>query len=111
MKRQMWLIISAIILTVSLGFGSRLNWPPPNSQESSGSDIRLTPARVAESYGQLPLSFEANQGQTGDQVKFLARGHGYELFLTATEAALELRSASLRMKLDGANPIPQVEGL
>ena len=41
-----------------------------------------TRVRLAESYGKLPLSFEANQGQTDSQVKFLARGRGYTLFLT-----------------------------
>ena len=34
-------------------------------------------------YGQLPLSFEINRGQSDDRVKFLARGQGYSLFLTA----------------------------
>lgn len=33
----------------------------------------------------MPLQFEANQGQVDDQVKFLARGKGYTLFLTPTE--------------------------
>ncbi len=28
---------------------------------------------VLESYGKLPLSFEANQGQTDSRVKFLSR--------------------------------------
>ena len=45
---------------------------------------------VNESLGKLPLSFEANQGQTDEQVKFLARGNGYNLFLTPTEAVLKL---------------------
>jgi hypothetical protein len=49
--------------------------------------------RVSESYGRLPLSFEANQGQTDPEVKFLARGPGYTLFLTPTEAVLALRQA------------------
>ena len=44
--------------------------------------------RVMESYGSLPLSFEVNRGQTDPRVKFLARGHGYSLFLTSTEAVL-----------------------
>ena len=42
-------------------------------------------------YGKLPLSFEANHGQTDPQVKFLSRGHGYALFLTAGEAVLTLQ--------------------
>src|SRR5437588_777786 len=44
-------------------------------------------------YGQLPLSFEANQGQTDAQVNFLSRGSGYALFLTATGAVLSLQQA------------------
>lgn len=50
-----------------------------------------TTARLAESYGQLPLSFEINQGQSDKTVNFLSRGWGYTLFLTPTEAVLALR--------------------
>jgi uncharacterized repeat protein (TIGR01451 family) len=65
--------------------------------------------------GQLPLIFEANQGQAGPQVKFLARGAGYGLFLDATGAVLALQTAPIsrsehsaqfvHMKLVGANPV------
>src|SRR5262249_38784730 len=48
-------------------------------------------AQVAAAYGQLPLSFEANQGQTDPQVRFLSRGDGYGLFLTPTQAVLTLQ--------------------
>lgn len=51
-------------------------------------------ARLVETYGKLPLSFEANQGQTDGQVKFLSRGRGYGLFLTANEAVLTLRKVA-----------------
>ena len=44
--------------------------------------------RVSEAYGRLPLSFEANRGQSRASVKFLSRGDGYSLFLTSTEAIL-----------------------
>ena len=47
--------------------------------------------RVMETYGKMPLSFEANQGQTDPRVKFLSRGSGYTLFLTPTEAVLALQ--------------------
>ncbi|MGH8363699.1 MAG: hypothetical protein ACRESQ_10160, partial [Gammaproteobacteria bacterium] len=50
-------------------------------------------ARVFETYGKLPLRFEANRGQTDPPVKFLARGGGYTLFLTGDEAVLSLRQA------------------
>ncbi|HEY3120616.1 MAG TPA: hypothetical protein VGL15_08335 [Vicinamibacteria bacterium] len=41
-------------------------------------------------YGRLPLRFEANQGQTDSEVRFVARGSGYGLFLTPAEPVLVL---------------------
>jgi hypothetical protein len=49
-------------------------------------------SQVAPAYGKLPLSFEANDGQTNQQVKFLAKGNGYSLFLTDSSAVLALRT-------------------
>src|SRR5207249_8631470 len=43
-------------------------------------------AKLAEAYGTLPLSFEANRGQADRNVKFLSRSHGGTWFLTPTEA-------------------------
>jgi Beta-propeller repeat len=40
------------------------------------------------------MRFEANEGQTDAKVKFLARGAGYHLFLTADEAIIALRKSS-----------------
>ncbi|HZS08469.1 MAG TPA: SBBP repeat-containing protein [Blastocatellia bacterium] len=111
---------------------------PAASGKSQPADSAAR-ARVIENYGRLPLSFEPNQGQADQSVKFLARGHGYTLGLTAGEAVLRLRSAEcgmrnektpipghrsraphsaprtphsavLRLKLVGANTAPQVEG-
>jgi len=109
---------------------------PPVSVNTSTAPDEATRARARKAYGQLPLSFEANQGQTDAQVRFLARGSGYSLFLTSTEAILSLKSresevstsqesqaqtpdsrlqtshpAVLRMQLLGANPQPQVTGM
>ena len=47
-------------------------------------------AQLAENYGKLPLSFEANTGQADKSVKFLSRGGGYGLYLTGEEAVLAL---------------------
>src|SRR5207247_7243706 len=41
--------------------------------------------RLVQRYGELPLSFEANHGQTDSRVKLLARGSGYTLFLTGED--------------------------
>jgi uncharacterized protein (TIGR03437 family) len=111
-----------------------------SSSAASGLTTTGT-SQAAQTYGRLPLSFEINQGQTDSRVKFLSRGHGYSLFLTASEAALRLRIADcglridkahtptapelgnpqsairnpqsplFRLKLVGANPAPQVTGL
>src|SRR5712671_264773 len=92
-----------------------------------------TDARVSESYGKLPLQFEANRGQTHKDVRFLSRGPGYSLYLTADEAVLVLskptpdtprnardtrrdpklqgKAVTLRMSLVGAARKPQVTGV
>jgi hypothetical protein len=46
------------------------------------------------SYGNLPLSFESNTGQTDESVKFLSRGGGFSLFLTKDEAVIALGKTS-----------------
>jgi hypothetical protein len=59
---------------------------------ASGAPNRIEPVAPAtrihidRAYGKLPLSFEANQGQTDGRVKFLSRGRGYTVFLTSSEA-------------------------
>ena len=70
-----------------------------SSSPSPGSPAFLSSAAEATASGQegwsgrytVPLSFEPNRGQTDPQVKFLSRGRGYTLFLTATEAVVSLR--------------------
>ena len=95
-------------------------------------------AKLAEAYGTLPLSFEANRGQADRNVKFLSRGHGGTWFLTPTEVVLSFRDAAaergarkpeqapavqagrsggrqiatvVRMRLMGANPAAEVSGV
>src|SRR2546430_17532629 len=63
----------------------------PKLTKPAGS-AEATQARLAESYGKIPLSFEANQDQTDPRVKFISRGSRYTLFLTSDEAVLSLRS-------------------
>jgi Beta-propeller repeat len=71
---------------------------PPFMNESSGETTapeadtvdEAKRSRVSETLGKLPMSFEANQGQHNARVKFLARGNGYSLFLTPSEAVLSL---------------------
>jgi uncharacterized repeat protein (TIGR01451 family) len=78
-------------------------------------DVAAIRPGVQVDFGKLPLSFEPNQGQTDPQVKFLARGAGYGVFLTSDQAVLTLRSSArsssvVRMQLAGANPDATVAG-
>jgi len=87
-----------------------------------------TQARVRADYGALPLAFELNRGQSDAAVKYLARGPGYELFLTESEAVLALQRgrpdtaksqqernlttaspAVLRMRLLGIRSSPRID--
>ena len=72
---------------------------------TAGASGPTQQARLLATYGKLPLSFEANQGQTDPEVKFLSRGSGYTLFLTSNEAVLALRKASQRPR----NPNSKME--
>src|SRR5262245_66109402 len=75
----------------------------------------VTPAIGAtiESYGKLPLHFEANRGQASAEVQFLARGPGYGIYLTSREAVLVLakEQTSVRIALVGANRKPTARGM
>jgi Beta-propeller repeat len=51
-------------------------------------------ALTSSPYEQAGLRFESNQGQTDQQVRFLARGHGFQLFLTDEGATLTQPKAS-----------------
>ena len=63
-----------------------------------------TKQRIVETYGKLPLSFEANQGQTDRRVKFISRGPGYTLFLNSTEAVLSLSSPQSSQRAQRMTP-------
>jgi hypothetical protein len=60
------------------------------TQTGPAPTLKRRAAALSE-YGKLPLSFEANRGQTDGQVKFLSRGNGFSLFLTNDEAVIALK--------------------
>ncbi len=74
-----------------------------------------TQAHLTAAYGQLPLSFQINKGQTDHRVNFLTQGAGYTTFLTRSGAVMELQQASggnvVKMELRGANPASHAVGL
>ncbi|MDP9403184.1 MAG: SBBP repeat-containing protein [Actinomycetota bacterium] len=64
-------------------------------------------ARLAAGVGRLPLHFEANLGQAGPAVRFLARGPGLSVALSPTAASFDLSGpagpARVHMGLVGAD--------
>jgi len=91
-----------------------------------------TRSRIEVGYGNLPLSFEPNHGQTDPRVKFVSRAGNRTLWLTSDEAVLAVgrpphsigpdtkqaaaakenqsAPAILRMKFVGANAHPRIAG-
>ena len=63
----------------------------PSTAKASPEVSNVTKRRVIQSFLRMPLTFEANHGQVDKQVKYLAKGSGYTLFLTPKEAVLVLR--------------------
>jgi uncharacterized repeat protein (TIGR01451 family) len=92
---------------------------------AAGPSSGASASRVDDVGHRVPLHFEANQGQTDDRVRFLARGPGYGIFLTSTEAVVQLASIArragaaeralrqevVRLRFVGANPRPKVVGV
>jgi hypothetical protein len=88
------LLLGAITLAVCAFLylfinGSMPDAPSPIEAAPSRSE-QMTTTQARSAYGQLPLSFEANHGQADKSVNFLARGAGYTLALSPTEAVFAL---------------------
>src|SRR5438876_6495744 len=122
MKCRMYGISLVVFVSVLAALVSRTHVPMTSAKEAIGTSevnthataarsrvtnrshltalARASQTQLPKTYGKLPLNFETNQGQTDSQVQFLARGGGYTLFLTSTEAVLSFhgREASTRTK-------------
>jgi Bacterial Ig domain/Carboxypeptidase regulatory-like domain/FG-GAP-like repeat/Beta-propeller repeat len=130
MKKAVF-IVSILIFTAIVGgliFQSSKQISPeqtqiqaqPETAQTAEAGIRQK-QKIVQDYGKLPINFEPNVGQTDGAVKFLARGQGYSLFLTDTQAVLALqkrgktkaqdKNAVVRMQIEGANAAPKASGL
>ncbi len=68
---------------------------------SANGSLDQSKARLMNSYGRLPLSFEANRGQADARVKFQSQAGGYTLFLTERgEAVFVFRKPGSRPNSD-----------
>ena len=119
------LAVAGVVFYFGTTVGANASGPESSERRLSAQRSAVSKQLSSQSLS-LPLFFEPNQGQTAPQVKFLARGAGYGLFLTADEAVLNLHRLSpaprtataprpaptsvIRMKLDGANSAARVSG-
>lgn len=85
-----------------------------------GNETSIDKRSIEAQYGKLPINFEPNVGQTNEAVKFLARGHGYSMFLSQRDAVLSLQKygksgkvesqTAVRMSIEGASENASVAG-
>jgi len=112
----------------------------PAAMQQPDRQVSADKVRIIAAYGRQPMGFEENIGQSDAQVKFMTRGRGYALFLTPDEVVLALTKQTstdpqindpemekslglemvveeqaetrvLRMRMKGANTMPQMSGL
>ncbi len=101
------LIIALIVSIAPGGVSARTN-------DLISSQVATIEAEAA--YGQVPLHFEANQGQVeAGQVRYISRGAGYTIYLTPTGFSLDMirpdQGVAVKAELVGGNPDPPMIGL
>jgi IPT/TIG domain-containing protein/beta-propeller repeat-containing protein len=100
------LLILMVVLVASIGIAQSKNpkkkaIPLHPASMSTSETVRGNPI---PSYGALPLSFEANQGQADAAVNYISHGDGYALFLTGTGAVMALQG-----KVGGEGPLQKLD--
>lgn len=128
MKVALAAAFAAIMLSaVGLAFYFSSAAHAAKSATQTAATNQASPPKLKQTALSVPLYFEPNQGQTAPQVKFLAHGAGYGLFLTADDAVLKLQaptvnarpssadaergpSSVIRMHLEGANSAARISG-
>lgn len=135
-QRRALLAAIAVACLVTLATIARsypANTTVPRTMTAHRIEMRAPEVKqAARRFQHSPIDFEPNRGQVDAAARFLARGPGYTLFLTADEAVLalekprrrgvstalsprELRGATdrhvLQMKFEGANRAPRIDGI
>jgi hypothetical protein len=93
-RLRLWYSFAVMITALFSGHGAEPS-NAPLEKDSAAPRESHSRAAALNTYARLPLSFEANSGQTDSRVEFLARGDGYTVFLTPSEAILALRGSSV----------------
>ncbi|MBI3933410.1 MAG: SBBP repeat-containing protein [Acidobacteria bacterium] len=102
-------VLISFLSLIATGFAV-LRWPDSIPQSATNSSREFSRERLAARFARLPLQFEKNQGQVDGQVKFMARGPGYSLFLTASEAVLvleEMQKTGVRSEKTEEKQVPR----
>jgi hypothetical protein len=99
MTRIFLRLLSTILSTAPLAYAVSAELPPAPATPHS---------TVTGRYGDTPLSFEPNHGQTDGAVQFLARGNGYTAFLQPDSATLLLSRSEFG---GGASEAPTRPGM
>ena len=61
-----------------------------NATSRSKSTTQFDHSQVQAKFASLPVAFERNDGQTDPEIRYMARGQGYKLYLTSSEAIFTL---------------------
>jgi hypothetical protein len=99
------LVIAASLSLLISRSQSRAHQGPAAAVSPSGLSSGAVSARPAR----IPLRFEPNAGQAAADVKYVARGPRYTLFLTATDAVMQL--AAPQVSTSSADSVPAKEGV
>jgi len=128
LSQAVLMILTALASSASFGQSQPIS--VSHSPDAGHADAALA------AYGRFPISFEENRGQTDPQVRYMAHGGGYGLYLTSREAVLALsrsqcaphsrtsnaafpaqpdpcpaHQATVRLRMVGANPSPGISGV
>jgi Beta-propeller repeat len=112
-------ILASLVFSLVIPFQPRVETEIQTGEIVSVENPEQIKEKALAGYENLPLSFEVNQGQTDESVKFLARSSGFSLFLTEKEAVLKLRkkkgekiiSNAFSLEFAGANSAAKIEGI
>lgn len=115
LRIQLFAIGATITLLIFLTRSTPMVATPEAAQTGQIDQVAISSAK--QIYQKLPLGFEAHKNPQSDQPRFIARGHGYNVTITANEIALKLAQQAkatigtppIRMKLVNANNAPRVE--
>jgi hypothetical protein len=108
---------SIVLMTLALPVLTCRSALAAQPEKSSSPGVSSNRLQAIESFINLPMYFETNQGQTDAQVKFLSRSPGNILFLTPSRAVLVLTKREtessgtvLSMAFAGAHRRPHISG-